>query len=73
MLVTIFFGIRLPGRPYERIAHKLDEDTYSKYKVEDLKQVLVRQLLKDYNEASGLGKQWRSLQVIERIFFALPY
>lgn len=62
MAVTLFFGIRLPGRPYERIAHKLDEDAYSTYKVDNLKKLLVGGLLSNYSNASGLGKV--TLQVI---------
>lgn len=56
MSVTLFFGIRLSGRPYERIAHKLDEVAYSTYKVESLKQLLVGGLLGNYSNASGLGE-----------------
>lgn len=56
MAVTLFFGIRLSGRPYERIAHKLDENAYSTYKVDSLKKLLVGGLLGNYSDASGLGK-----------------
>ncbi len=45
MAVTLFFGIRLSGKPYERIAHKLDEVAYSTYKVENLKKLLADDLL----------------------------
>jgi len=54
MSVTLFFGIRISGRPYETIAHKLDEDSYSTYKVENLKKVLASELLKNFADASGL-------------------
>jgi hypothetical protein len=60
MSVTLFFGIRLSGRPYERIAHKLDEDSYSTYTVENLKKVLASELLRNYADASGLGESFIS-------------
>lgn len=63
MAVTLFFGIRLSGRPYERIAYKLDEDSYSTYKVENLKKALVSGLLENHSDAAGLGKA--TLRVIE--------
>ncbi|XP_037034798.1 ubiquitin-like protein 7 isoform X2 [Bradysia coprophila] len=53
MAVTLFFGIRLSGKPYERIAHKLDENAYSTYKVENLKRLLVDDLLGNHSETSG--------------------
>lgn len=59
MAVTLFFGIRLSGKPYERIAHKLDEDAYSTYNVENLKKLLADNLLANHSEksaASALGK-----------------
>lgn len=59
MAVTLFFGIRLSGKPYERIAHKLDEDAYSTYKVENLKRLLVDDLFGNNSstaEPSALGK-----------------
>lgn len=61
MSVTLFFGIRLSGKPYERISHKLDENIYSTYKVENLKK-LVSDLLGNNADASGLGTY--SLEVI---------
>lgn len=53
MAVTLFFGIRLSGKPYERIAHKLDEDAYSSYKVENLKRLLVDDLLGSNSKTAG--------------------
>ncbi|KAG4065110.1 hypothetical protein HA402_007507 [Bradysia odoriphaga] len=53
MAVTLFFGIRLSGKPYERIAHKLDENAYATYKVENLKRLLVDDLLGNHSETSG--------------------
>lgn len=54
MSVTLFFGIRLSGKPYERIAHKLDENVYSTYKVENLKK-LISDSLGNHADPSGLG------------------
>lgn len=71
MAVTLFFGIRLSGRPYERIAHKLDEDAYSTYKVDSLKKLLVGGLLGNYSDASGLGKVIFHIRHKERTLFAL--
>lgn len=56
MAVTLYFGIRLSGKPYERIAHKLDENVYSTFKVENLKTLLVKDLLGIHSESSGLGE-----------------
>lgn len=55
MSVTLFFGIRLSGRPYERIAHKLDEETYNTYNVDSLKKILADELLRNY-AATALGE-----------------
>lgn len=63
MSITLYFGVRLPGRPYERITVHIAEDSMESYNVEGLKKLLAEGLIDDYSDdASTLGEI--TLQVI---------
>lgn len=56
MSVTLFFGIRLSGRPFERIRYKLDKNDFESYTAENLKIILVSEFLTNLPDHFNLGR-----------------